>query len=60
MFEFEGAFEGLEMASGAEVSVMDALGLLGGVVDIVSEVACEVGDASWDERLGKSDGGGYF
>ena len=46
MSEFEGAFEGLGTTSGAEVSVMEALGSVGGVVDIVSGVACEVGDAS--------------
>lgn len=46
MFEFEGAFAGLAMASDADVSVTEALGLVGGVVDIVLGVACEVGDAS--------------
>ena len=32
--------------SGADASVMEALGSVGGVVDIVSGVECEVGDAS--------------
>jgi hypothetical protein len=45
MFEFEGAFAGLAMASGADVSVTEALGSVGGVVDIAVGVACEVGDA---------------
>ena len=45
---------------GADVSFTEALGSLGGVVDIVSVVARGVGDASWDARLGKSDGGGVL
>lgn len=51
---------GVGVGWGADVSFTEALGSLGGVVDIVSVVARGVGDASWDARLGKSDGGGYF
>jgi hypothetical protein len=58
MFEFEGAFEGIWVADGADGSLIEASGSLGGVDDIVSAGDCGV--ESWDERLGKSDGGGYF
>jgi hypothetical protein len=60
--EFEGAFEGTGAAVGADVSLTEAFRSLGGVVDIELVGASGVGDAvaGWDERLGKSAGGGYF
>ena len=64
MLEFEGAVEGmgvgLDVEWGANVSLTETLESLSDVVAGLSAVAEGVGDASWDARLGKSDGGGYF
>lgn len=55
MSEFEGAFEGIGVAAGADVSLTEALAL---ALGLVLAVAGDVG--SRDARSGNRAGGGYF
>lgn len=49
MFEFWGALEGIGVLFGAAISLIEALGSVGGVVDVVLAAGCD-GFGSGDAR----------